>query len=80
MPELEPVRPVHPAWPGRRVPEEGDQPRRQRPLPGAGAEPGPRDEGGLQQDERRPAEPDPGQREPDRPATGGPGHHLDEYA
>jgi hypothetical protein len=74
VPEFDPVRPVHPAWPGRRVLEEGDEPKRQRPLPEGreecdGDDPGGRQEPGDQGDRRR---------EP--PAGGGAGQHVDEYA
>jgi len=74
VPELEPVRPVHPAWPGRRVPEEGDEPKRQRPRPDAREDPEHSDEQGSGDDRGGQS----GRRD-NPPGTDGIGHHVDEY-
>lgn len=80
--DLEPVRPVHPSWPSRPAPEDGDE-RKRLPVPpeerdqgghGSGQSPG----GGYQPPagERQP-EPEKPRKNPleDDPA----GHHVDEY-
>ena len=72
--ELDPVRPVHPTWPGRRVPEEGDEPKRHRRRE-ADEDPDRSDEHGGGEDS--------GEQAGGRPASPGPdgiGHHVDEYA
>jgi len=79
-----PIRPVHPSWPGRRVPEEGDERKRQRPPSGGdgrddrhGEESGggrdgvPGDQGIADRGGGNPRQ---------RPAGDGrAGHHVDEY-
>ena len=74
VPELDPVRPVHPTWPSRRVPEEGDEPKRQRPPPDAREDHEQSDEQGGRDD----PEGQSGRRH-DPPGTDGIGHHVDEY-
>lgn len=68
--DFDPIRPVHPAWPGRPVPEEGDDKRRPRPSPRDGdgnKGPASGDEGGRGEEQRRPGSDD------------SPGPHVDEY-
>ena len=75
VPEFDPVRPVHPAWPGRRVLEESDELKRQRPSPESREERDRADDqgGGQESGEERGRRPDP-------PASDGTGQHVDEYA
>lgn len=81
--ELDPVRPVHPTWPSRPVPEEGDE-RKRFPIPSQERDQGGRGSGRPGRGEREvPAgdpEPDPEQ-PPGNPSDDDPpGHHVDEYA
>lgn len=71
--ELDPVRPVHPTWPGRRVPEEGDERKRQRRGPDTAQEdePGNEQAGGGESGERD---------ERNGGRTGSSGRHVDDYA
>lgn len=82
--ELDSLRPVHPSWPGRRVPEEGDERKRQRPPSG---EDGRHDQDGEGDGGDRDGMPgdkgitdhdggDPRQRPPGDDRTG---QHVDEY-
>ncbi len=71
--EFDPVRPVHPTWPGRRVPEEGDERKRQRRGPGTSQEDEPSNEGA--DDGQSPARDD-----RRGGGTGGTGRHVDDYA
>lgn len=76
VPEFDPVRPVHPTWPGRRTPEEGDERKRPRRGPVTGQEDEPGNEGtddgeSPERDDRRGG----GSSEP-----GGTGRHVDDYA
>ena len=82
--ELDPVRPVHPSWPGRRVPEEGDERKRQRPSSGGDDR---NDQDGEEHGGERDGVPgdqgiaDHGGREPRQrhPGDDRAGHHVDEY-
>jgi hypothetical protein len=65
MADLDPVRPVHPGWPSRPVPEEGDEKRRHPPAPPALDEA--ENEGETAEDQQRP------------PADDSTGQHVDEY-
>jgi hypothetical protein len=68
--DFDPIRPVQPAWPGRAVPEKGDEKRRRPPSPRDGdGDKGPAsgDEGGRGEEQRRPGRED----------SSGP--HVDEY-
>ncbi|OOG26213.1 hypothetical protein B1C78_05260 [Thioalkalivibrio denitrificans] len=67
--DLDPVKPVHPGWPSRPVPEEGDERRRYRP------EVPPRDE--AEDGEPGEGEPTPDNRRP--PPDDSTGRHVDEY-
>jgi hypothetical protein len=75
VPEFDPVRPVHPAWPGRRVLEEGDELKRQRPSPENRGE---RDRADDQAGGQEPGEYADRRRDP--PASDGAGQHVDDYA
>lgn len=82
--EFDPVRPVHPTWPGRRVREEGDERRRQRgPVTGQDDENGKgngNDDRGQSRD-RDDHTDNPPDNPPDTPPdTGGSGRHVDDYA
>jgi hypothetical protein len=67
--DLDPVRPTHPSWPARPVPEEGDEKRRNPP-----AQPHPeRDEG--EEAEREPETPP----HHPPPADDSTGQNVDEY-
>jgi hypothetical protein len=74
---LPPVDPVHPSWPARPVPEEGDDgksrqpPRRddsERPPQGGETEPGQAGDSEV-----------PGERKPNPPKDDSTGHFVDEY-
>lgn len=74
--ELDSVRPVHPAWPGRRVLEEGDESRRRQRSPEDGDDrESPADRQGAQEQ----GDHESTRRDPP-PEGGGAGQHVDEYA
>lgn len=70
--EFDPVRPVHPTWPGRRVPGKGEE-RKRRPDADQEGEPGNGDAGGSEPGDRD-------DRTGNPPDSGGSGRHVDDYA
>ena len=86
--EFDPIRPVHPSWRGRPVPERGDESKRSRRWPNEDED---EDASDTATDDSRPwpdADPsEPDQTEPDRSreppadgAEGESGQHVDDYA
>ena len=67
--DLDPVKPVHPGWPSRPVPEEGDERRRYRPVVP------PRDEA----EEEESGDGEPTRDTPRSPPDESTGRHVDEY-
>lgn len=84
--EFDPIRPVHPSWRGRPVPERGDESKRHRRWPGE------REDASDEATEDSGARPDADPSETDQTAPersreppadgteGESGHHVDDYA